>query len=167
MNVEVLQAQCWEWVMNPNKNFFEGRDLFARMVQFKPEDFWANLIYGACLTLTGAAAQGEAFIRKAKAVEDKVPHAYAMLAQNLKAQNRTAEAVAVVDELLGRAPFESVASDADHANKIIEALEVANQSLPAGEFVQRARLAAVLYPMLSNRITELSNRKDINGCCIQ
>lgn len=153
--------------MSPNKNFIEGRNLFSKLVTFKPDDFWANLIYGACLTITGAAAPGEPFIRKAKALEDKVPHAYSMLSQNLKAQNRPAEAIAVVDELLARAPFESVVSDPDHANKIIEALEVAKQCLSAAEFAHRARLASVLYPVLSNRITELINRKDINGCIIQ
>jgi hypothetical protein len=181
---EKLQEECWKWVFNHQKDFVRGRDMFARLVSFKPQDFWANLIYGACLTITGSALQGEGYIRTAKKIDGKIPHGfvsgsngilsadlmllgrYSILAQNLKAQLRNQEAVEVVKEMIGREPFPSVAREEDHGKKIIEALEVAKQvSVP--DFNSLVPQAIIKYPTLAQPIKDLQARQDAGGCILQ
>lgn len=69
-----LQEQCWKWVFSPIKDFQAGKEMFGKLVSVKPQDYWANLIYGACLTVTGSAVQGESYIRTAKGLDGNIPH---------------------------------------------------------------------------------------------
>ncbi len=43
---EVLWEQGKEFIFSPKKDFVYGQQLFLKIIQFKPNDYWATLLAG-------------------------------------------------------------------------------------------------------------------------
>jgi len=133
----------------------KGQQLFRRITQLKENDYWATLLLGGSLTWGGRAPEGQTHIEKAIQMDPKVPNAYSMLAQNLLAQSKRKEVVKVVEDMMAQ-NFPTVAENADHAEKIIEALTCVKNVLGSGNALQvLVQKAKDKYPTLHAKLTAL------------
>jgi len=152
----IESAELWEkgkeFLSNPKKDFVYGQQLFLRLATLKPDDYWATLLSGGCLTWGGKSKEGESWIKKAIQMDSSIPNGYALLAQNLLMQGKSKEVISTVEEML-TVYFKTVVDSQDHADKIIEGLDCAFKVLGRGPaFNALVGVARAKYPNLSPRL---------------
>jgi len=152
----IESAELWEkgkeFINNPKKDFVYGQQLFLRLATLKPDDYWATLLSGGCLTWGGKAKEGESWIKKAIQIDSSIPNGYSLLAQNLLMQGKSKEVISTVEEML-TVYFKTVVDSQDHADKIIEGLDCAFKVLGRGPaFNALVGVARAKYPNLSPRL---------------
>jgi hypothetical protein len=159
---------AWLRSTKKEKDFSYGQELFLRLVQLKPTDYWANLILGGCYTWGNKVPIGETYIRKALELDETVPNAHSLLAQNLLRQGKKAESLNVVEHMIKDLTFTSVPTDTDHQEKIREAVEVAKTILGVRDpkFQNLLAIAKGKYPEIANKIDVAVLKKDEQCCCM-
>lgn len=150
-SIQSLWVKGKQWIASPVKDFNAGFQLFAQIVEKSPTDYWATLLMGGCKMWGGNAKDGEPYIRKAIQLDKSVPNGHSALAQNLLMQGKFLEVVPVVTEMFEN-DFPSIASDADHASKIPEALTCAKTVLKANNpiYIALVKKAKLKYKSIAH-----------------
>jgi len=144
-----------EWISSPAKDFILGQQIFSKIIEQNPKDYWATLLNGGCLSWGGKAKEGEPFIRKALILDPTLPHAYSTLAQNLLLQKRMSEVIDIVEKMLQQT-FSSISNNEhDPVEKLVEALSCAKNALNNGKAPKWQNLlktAIVKYPNTKSKL---------------
>lgn len=101
MGVQELWVKGFAWIQAPQKDFIQGLNIFSKIVALKvatllsgaifsyplveqPDDYWATVLTGGCLTWSGRAKEGEPYLRKATQLDPNMPHGYSGTRTKLK-----------------------------------------------------------------------------------
>ncbi|KAL0490407.1 ectD, partial [Acrasis kona] len=120
-------ALAWKefkkWEVTPNKKLDQGIQLLHTILQYKPRDYWANLLLGGYPTWMGDGSDCEASIRKAIEIDPKIPNGHMVLVQNLIKRNKQQEAVVVIASYFDNYVCDTVNTQPDHANKVMDMIK--------------------------------------------
>lgn len=83
----------------------------------KPNDYWANLLLGACYTWNGNVQLGQQIIENVILLDSSIPNGYSLLAQNYQLQGKKKELLQIVQRM-----SEKTFSSSETQEKINEAM---------------------------------------------
>jgi len=117
-------------------NWVAGQQIFSRLAELRPDDYWANLHTGSTHTFGGqpqTLKKGEFHARRAIEIDPLLVCGYGILAKNLQMQGRLLEVIGVMDMML------NCQADGNHVDLAIEGLksaQIAYQSTGQGEMFE-------------------------------
>jgi tetratricopeptide (TPR) repeat protein len=111
----------------------DGVKIFGDIVNLNANDYWANVLLGACLTWDGNAKDGEKFSRSAIELNPNMPHGYSGLCQNLQMQGRKNDCCEILKKMV-LVRFAEVETNNDHEEKINDAVKVAKNVMDLSDF---------------------------------
>ena len=129
-------VQLWvkgkAWLATPDpKDLAIGLDIFRSIAALNPRDYWASMLHGACMFWSGRPHEAIKELLRARDVDPKFPHAYAIGAKCFVALGCPEDAVQLVKQMLDT---ELTLKEKDHYNKVLEALEVGRRKLSRFRF---------------------------------
>jgi hypothetical protein len=66
----VLRKESQKFWRTPNKDFSVGRDIFSKIIEKRPNDYWATLSLGGCYVWDKQPREGEPYVRKALSIDE-------------------------------------------------------------------------------------------------
>lgn len=156
-----------KWLVTEPKDLPRGLDIFGRLVAVASTDYWAHILFGACLVWSGQPARALEILEQARSIDPLFPHSYVVAAQAAKLLGRPADAVASIERLFEQGSAIKC-DEADHFQKIVEAVQIAADCLPSldPKYQRLLEAAKTLFPSLLPQLNAIRKQDQSPGCLL-